>query len=283
MLDKMGEAYTEIKYVLRSSWIEDHVSQFCLAALGATEMSTEARNLTCCQPEVSSDSTDVFEVQFVERIHGPRKYAPIEPGTYGATDENPVSAVVDRNEAGTTFARAELIGPESCVISMHEHDSPLGDGGYRRDRYQQMHGKFSGIFWGGYDAARGYGRFKLWEAKPLCPGHGQCHCDNWHDPDNRSDSPKMLMDDIRERYSLLQRWHAGIVGDQKWLKLGGKPEDSTQELAEKLDDWTDFEYWCRMADDYWASWDFDEDEEEEQAQEDENEGEGGYGDEEEFE
>jgi len=65
--------------------------------------------------------------------------------------------------------------------------------------------------------------------------------------------------------------------------LGGKPEDSTQELAEKLDDWTDFEYWCRMADDYWASWDFDEDEEEEQAQEDENEGEGGDGDEEEFE
>jgi hypothetical protein len=263
VVDKMGKPYTDIKYVLRSQWAEAHVSRFCLAATVARLSLFETEYFMSCQPGISPDYPDVFEEQFLDRIHGSAgRYRVVDAGIYEATDENPVRAVVEKDEAGKTFARGEYAGPESCEISTHEDDTSLGDGGHRRDCYAQMQGKFSGIFWGGYDAAIGYGKFKLWEAVPSCPGPGHCYCENWDNPDNRFDCSELVLRDIDERAALMRRWCEEIVCDRKWLNLGGHPQESVGDLVEYygIEDWLDFHYWSGLADGYWASWDFDEDE-----------------------
>jgi hypothetical protein len=276
VIDKMGKAYTEIKYVLRSHWAEDFVSTFCLATTVANIATLEAEDLIVCQPGVSPGYPEVLEKQLYAHIHDLQypaggRYTRIEAGIYEATEENPVRLMLDRDQAGKSYAHAEHIGLESCVISVHQDDTPLEGGGTRRCFYTQMQGKFSGIFWGGYDAAVGYGKFKLWEAVPFCPGFGYCHCSPWHEPENRFDCSDIIIHDIHERQALLQRWYEEIVDDHKWLNLGGKPGQSSEDLMDEygLTDWFDFDYWGQRADRYWASWhleDEDDDSDEEEAE-----------------
>ena len=147
VLDKMGRPYTEIKYVLRSQWAESNVSQFCLTATVARLGLSEIEWFMRCQPGISPDYPDVFEEQFLDRIRGSAgRYSKIDAGIYDATDENPVRAVVGKDEAGKTFARGEYVGPETCEISAHEENTPLGDGGYMRDCYKQMQGSSPASF-----------------------------------------------------------------------------------------------------------------------------------------
>jgi hypothetical protein len=265
VFDKMGKPYTEIKYVLRSHWEADFVSQFCLASTVATVAELEVADLMICQPGVSPGCPRVLQEQLYDRIrdlqYSTGSYIKVDVGIYEVTEDHPVRVVVERDEAGKTLARSDHVGPESCVISAHQNDTPLEGGGTRRSRYAQMEGKFSGIFWGGYDAAIGYGKFKLWEAVPPCPGLDHCHCSQWHEPENRFDCSEMIIHDLHERNALLQRWYDEIVDDQKWLNLGGKPRHSSEALMDDygMAHWFDFEYWGEQAYEYWASWQLDSD------------------------
>ena len=271
VLQKLGGAYTELKYVLRSQWEEDHVSRFCLASSVNHIVRSEAEDFMSCQPGVLPDFLDTFEEQFRKRVHGSAgRYSKLIEGIYEATDDNPICAVIYKDEAGKTFARGEYPSAESCTISTHQDHTPSGDSCYRIDTYSQMQGKFSGIFWGSHDAAVSYGKLKLWEATPLCHGHGHCPCDKWDKPENRFDYLDMVTGDHYDRFALLSRWYGEIVKDRKWLELGGQPAHS--EVAVATDHvpefWWDIEYWLECAREYWASWDFDEDEDEDSQCED---------------
>jgi hypothetical protein len=263
VLQKLGGVYTELKYVLRSQWEEDHVSRFCLTSSVRHIVRSEAENLMSCQPGVLPDFPDEFEEQFKKRIHrSAGRYSILVEGIYEATEENPIRAVIHKDQARKCFTRGEYPSSESCTISTHQDNTPAGDWYYRSDTYSQMQGKFSGIFWGGYDAVVSYGIFKLWEGAPLCPGPGHCPCEKWDNPENRFDCLKLVKEDQREGFALLHRWYNEIVEDPKWLGMGGQSDHSELIVAtgHVPEFWWDMDYWLECAREYWASWDFDGDE-----------------------
>jgi hypothetical protein len=271
ILEKLGGAYTEIKYVLRPQFAENFVCNMCLAATAAEAGTNEAIGFIQTQPGVSPPYPDDLDKHFVKRLFpstgNDSGKIEIGEGTYEATDENPVRTVVYK-EAGKTFALGEYPGPESCTISTHLNESVLESTnhddnnefqvyegrGARVDTYEQMQGKFSGIFWGGYDPAVGYGKLKLWEAVPLFHLESRCQCKRWNEPAKRHVETKMLKRGVKEHSKLLDKWFKKITKDRKWLALGGEvDEDGLSGLLEEsnLSHWLDEEYWEMKASENW--------------------------------
>jgi hypothetical protein len=275
LFEKLGGAYTNVRYVLRTQFVENFVCNMCLAATAAEAGEHEALWFMQTQPVVSPDYSDEFDQHFIRRLFpstgNDSGKIEIGEGVYEATDENPVRTVVYK-EAGKTFAHGEYSGPESCSLSTHltetvlestNHDNNnelqiyVEGRGARHDVYEQMQGKFSGIFWGGYDPAVGYGKLKLWEAVPLLHLESRCLCRKWNDPANRHDEEDdMLRRGDKIRSKLLDKWFNEIINDPKWLALGGEVDE--EGLSGVLDDygmehWNDAEYWEMRADENWSS------------------------------
>lgn len=261
ILDKLGGPYTGISYVFRSEYAENRVGEFCLETTVMEAISYENTHLMTCQPGIP----DGYHATFAEHLQDRLipfdatigKRVQVREGIYEATEENPVRAVVSVSEAGKRFSRAEWSGPESCTISVNSTQTPLehmGLTGVMHDNYVEMQGQFSGIFWGGYDAAEGYGKFKLWEAMPLCHGPNHHHCQKWDDIKNRANSEEMLLCAKAEREVLLQCWYDALMKDPKWLMLGGEPKDSVLDLVRdySLEDWLDDESWSELARVHWT-------------------------------
>lgn len=262
VLEKLGKPYTEIKYVLRSQCDEGHVGDYCLATTVNELMDAENVEFMSCQPGVSPDYQDMFMNQLYDRLelHDMNgDYVKVREGIYEATEENPVRSVVWVDEADRMYSRAEWSGPESCVISANatqaavEPDNPWG---VTFCHYQQMQGKFSGIFWGGYDPAVGYGKLKIWEGMPSCHGPNHHRCQKWDDPANPSIREELLSRVKIERAALLTWWAPKITADPKWLSFVGKPEELALNWIEEygLEEWFDDEIWSAKADHHWDHW-----------------------------
>jgi hypothetical protein len=271
ILQKLGGAYTEIKYVLRSQCAESFVCQMCLATTVLEAAIDDTVAFIYTQPGARPGYPDHRDEAFVRRLFPSTEdnsgKIEIGEGTYEATDDIPLRTVVYK-EAGKTFAHGEYSGAESCTISTHltetdlestNHDDnnefQVFEGrGARADIYEQMRGKFSGIFWGGYDAAEGYAKLKLWEAVPLLHLESRCQCKKWNDPASRIAQNKMLKRGEKERSTLLDKWFKKITKDPKWLALGGEVDDEgIYGLLELygLSHWLDEEYWDSKAAENW--------------------------------
>jgi hypothetical protein len=213
-LEKLGKPYTEIKYVLRSRHEEsdDIIKPFCVAGEVARIAEDETDTFMGSQPGAPPDYPFGFISHSVKRLYA-------SEGTYEATDEIPVRTVVVTSNR--SFVRSECSGLESCTLIMRHDVTDLSEGCYRINCYREMQGKFSGIFWSGYDAAVGYGIFRLWEVSDPC--NDRCQCQEWDDPKSRLDCDPFNADAKTVRIELFQRWYDGITTDLKWLALGGKP------------------------------------------------------------
>lgn len=266
ILNKLGKPYINIKYVLRSQYNEGHVGDFCLAETVRKLMGSENVDFMIDQPGVPLDYYEVFSNQLSDRLNQfeadeDDNHIEVREGINEATEDNPVRAVVYRDEAGRKFSRAEWSGPESCKISsnaiqiFNKRPNPWG-WGVTFSHYEEMEGKFSGIFWGGYDAAVGYGKLIMWEAMPLCHQFNHYHCQKWDEPNNQSISEELLEYAKRERETLLHWWLRSMTKDPKWLSLGGISEDAM------LNWWADYgvenwfidEVWSDDADHHWNAW-----------------------------
>jgi hypothetical protein len=262
ILEKLGKPYTEIKYVLRSECDEGHVGDFCLATTVRKLMADENVDFMSCQPGVPPDYHDTFMEQLFDRmdledVNG--DYVEIRAGTYEATEEKPVRSVVWIDEADRMIACAEWSGPESCEISANavqaaaNRDNPWG---LTFRHFQEMQGKFSGIFWGGYDAAVGYGKLKIWDMMPSCHGPDHHHCQKWDDPANGSIREELLLQIKNERTALVRRWASTIMADSKWLSLGGKSDEFALGVVDGygLEEWFMDELWSGGADHHFDHW-----------------------------
>ena len=261
MLDKKGQPFAEIKYVLRSQCAApENVNTFCLLSTVAEVGTHEAEWFIETQPGISPGYPEDLKRYFTQRLFPTAVNdfgaIEVEEGTYEATEDIPVRVVVHK-EAGETFARAECRGPDSCAVSGHRNETVTKGGGFRTDEYAEMQGKFSGIFWGGYDAAIGYAKLKLWKTTPLRHLEGRCRCREWSDPENRYAEHKLLRYDERERLKLLSKWYNKITVDRKWLALGGQA-DEEQGLSGLLGEygmeyWLDEEHWSVEVENHWES------------------------------
>jgi hypothetical protein len=274
ILEKLGRPYTEIKYVLRTRFAENFVCNMCPAATAAEAGRNEAVWFIQTQPGVPPSFPKDLEKHFFNRLFpstgDDSGKIEVAEGTYEATDENPVRTVVHK-EAGTTFALGKSPDAESCTISTHLNETVLESTnhdannefkvyegrGARADTYEQMQGKFSGIFWGGYDAAVGYGKLELWEALPLFHLESHCQCKKWNEPSNRHAETKLLRRCENEHAKLLDKWFKKITKDRKWLALGGAVDDEggmTRMLEEyNLSPWLEEEFWDVRANENWES------------------------------
>lgn len=259
ILDRTGGPYTEVKYVLRSQCAGDHVNCFCLASTTAEVGTHEAEWFIETQPGVKPDYPEEFDKHFTQRLFAPTgapgRAMDIGEGAHEATDEYPVRTVVYKI-AGKDFARGEYPGPGTCAISAHCDKTIHESEGIRTDVYAQMQGKFSGIFWGGYDAAIGYAKLKLWEATPLRHLQDRCHCKEWKFAENRFAETKMLKRGERGRSELLQRWFKKITVDRKWLTLGGDAEAEVPHdllAVYEMSHWLDKEHWSERAMAHWET------------------------------
>jgi hypothetical protein len=261
VLDKLGKPYTEINYVLRSQYNEGHVGDFCPATRVRELVNFTNWEHMAHQPGVSPDYSDPFDKYFQERRFPVDETTGMSietrEGVYEATDKNPVRAVVGIDGAGKKFTHAEWSGPESCTVSAHGVDIPVDGGseGARWAFYNEMQGKFSGIFWGSYDPALGYGVFKIWEALPMRHHANHNYCQKWDDRKNQAIREEMLSRAKSERENLLSYWYDTITKDSKWLMLGGEHRDYQDFLDEyQIGDWLDDEEWSDLADEHWNHW-----------------------------
>jgi hypothetical protein len=260
VLAELGDPYTEIKYVLRSQFAHNYISTFCPAPTFAELGLYEAEWFIETQPGAApgyEELDDHFSQRIYTTIGKTSGIIEVGEGTYEATENNPVRVVVHK-EAGRTFARGDHLGPESCAVSVHQDDTTFG-GCIKSESYTQMQGTFSGIFWGGYDPAVGYGKLKLWEAMPLDHLQGHCGCDVWNIPENRFADDDLLWWSEAERLTLMNKWYDEIIVDRKWLALGGQVDErgaGVTDLMEGYDmnHWLNDDYWRQRADDYWVSW-----------------------------
>jgi len=263
VFDKMGKPYTEINYVLRSQVGNDYNNSLCLAPTVAELGYYEADWFIETQPGAApgyEELDDHFNQRLYTTVGKTCGIIEIGEGTYEATDKNPVRVVI-HEEDGRVCARGDLTGPESCAISVHLDQRVRDDlrGTIKTEDYTQMQGKFSGIFWGGYDAAVGYGKLKIWEAMLLDHLEGDCDCGKWNIPANRFGDDSLLRIGEDERLTLLNKWYDKIIVDPKWLALGGEPVPepygSVGLMGEYgMGQWLDDDYWRQKADDHWASW-----------------------------
>jgi hypothetical protein len=247
-LEKFGKPYIDIKYVLRSRYeaSDEIIEPFCVAGEVARIAEDEADTFMGNQPAAPLDFPYELETYTPSRLYAPE-------GTYEATDDIPVRTVIVAT-SGRSFVRTECPGLESCMILLRYDVTPLVEGTFRINCYREMQGKFSGIFWGGYDVAVGYGIFKLWEASDLC--NDSCQCRKWNYPGSRLACDPLNADAKTVRTAVFWRWYNVITKDLKWLALGGKAGKEPVDLLYDygMAEWFDDAAWDEHASDFWASW-----------------------------
>jgi hypothetical protein len=248
VVDKLGKPYTEIGYVLRSRHEEadEMIKPFCVAGEVARIAEGEADTFMGNQPGAPSD----YPLGLIKQANK-RLYA--AEGTHEASNDISLRTMVYKTEK--SFVRSECSGPESCTLTVSHAVTPLREGTCRIDGYRQMHGKFSGIFWGGYDAAVSYGIFRLWEVSDPCNDY--CQCREWQSLSGRLDCDRLNEEAKDVRQQLFELWYDEITRDLTWLALRGKmrsamPADLLYDYG--MTDWFDDETWFEFANDFWLAW-----------------------------
>jgi hypothetical protein len=241
VLEKLGEPYTDIKYALRSRH-DYHGTElakvFCVSETMADATSYAAETLMKSQPGFSDAEIHSFDEAIEMMTNDSTMFDPqTTDGLYMTASSTPWKVIFFTPEAppedlySRTFTYAWLSSPENCLISVHQN-TPRQDSLHddeRDDHFSQIQGRFSGIFWGGYDALDGYEGFKLWKASL-----GNCKT-----PTTTAEDTSVPKHFHAKGKSILEWWHKARTSDPKWLALGGNPEQSLMDMAmnNNLESW----------------------------------------------
>jgi hypothetical protein len=241
VLEKLGEPYTGIKYALRSRH-DYHGTElaevFCVSETMADATSYAAETLMKSQPGFSAAELQAFDEAIEMMTTDATMFDPrTTDGLYVTATPTPWKVIFFTPEGppedlySRTFTYAWLSSPETCLISVHQNtprqDSLCDD--ERDDHFSQMQGRFSGIFWGGYDALDGYEGFKLWKTSL-----GNCKT-----PTTTAEGTTVPKHFHAKGRSILEWWHKARTSDPKWLALGGNPDQSLMDMAmnNNLESW----------------------------------------------
>lgn len=212
-LQKLGEPYQSIRYLLRTRFDEDEVKLDTLPLV-----QEDGTHFMACQPGFPSTdfyyySTFFFDYYFVGRIERIKDFK--SRGDNGR--RIPVRIVTYMNGKQGLCARVNYPRLQSCEISVHQRR--LSDVDYLH--YNQMTGKFLGLCWCFYNAPVAHGKVRMYEE----------FARRW---DERSVAGLDFVLD-EEILRLANWWDVERFHDEKWLALGGETSKGAMAIARKYD------------------------------------------------